>query len=98
MRELLLNVFCFACGAVIVYRGGEHVEMMRWTSNHLVRLAYLLLVICGAALMFSALDPDPGLRHLGLLGVVSGVALLAAFDRRSTLGPHENRRLDRPVS
>lgn len=93
--ELALNVFCFICGAVIVYRCGEHIEMMRWTSNHLVRLAYWALSVGGAALVFSTLDREPWFRSLGWISIVGGVTLLCVFDRRGALNSRAERRCDR---
>lgn len=91
MNELnLLDVLCFVCGAVIVFRCGEHVEMMRWHSNHLIRFAYWALSVGGAALAFSVVASE--LRTLGWSCVVVGVAVLCMFDRRSALDPDVEQR------
>ena len=93
MNELTLqDIFCFVCGSIIVYRCGEHVEMMRWHSNHLIRLAYWSLSVGGAALVFSAVSADTWLRPLGWICVVAGVTVLCLFDRRAALDHEREQR------
>lgn len=95
MSELALNIFCFICGGVIVFRAGEHIEMMRWSSNHAVRVAYWALAVGGLALVFSPLSAEPWLRPLGWIASVAGVTLLCIFDRRAVLDSECERARDR---
>ena len=92
MDHLALDVFCFVCGTIIVYRSGEHIEMMRWGSNHLVRLAYWALSVGGAALVFSGVASEPWLRPLGWSCVVAGVTVLCIFDKRRALDERIEQR------
>lgn len=80
---MILDVLGVLCGLVLVYRAGEHIEKMSARSNHLVRAAYYELVVGGAALVAAPFAHDVDwMKPLGLFLVVSGAAILFAFDRR----------------